>query len=97
VLVRNGYFQHGDNASVDQTEWKAGVRNEIPSTVDKSTVIVNIIELRGPEPKTLGEARGLVTSDYQTELEGKWVESLRKKYPVKIDEKVLNQVRERYQ
>ena len=97
VIVRNGYFQRGDNAFVDQTEWKAGVRNEIPSTVDKSTVIVNIIELRGPEQKTLGEARGLATSDYQTELEEKWVESLRKKYPVKIDEKVLNQVRALYQ
>lgn len=97
VIVRNGYFQHGDNAFVDQTEWKVGVRNEIPSTVDKSTVIVNIIELRGPEQKTLGEARGLATSDYQTELEEKWVENLRKKYPVKVDEKVLNQVRALYQ
>ena len=97
VFVRNGYYQHGDNAFVDQTEWKVGVRNEIPSTVDKSTVIVNIIELRGPEQKTLGEARGLATSDYQTELEEKWVENLRKKYPVKIDEKVLNQVRALYQ
>ena len=97
VIVRNGYFQHGDNAFVDQTEWKAGVRNEIPSTVDKSTVIVNIIELRGPEQKTLGEARGLATSDYQTELEEKWVENLRKKYPLVIDEKVLNQVRALYQ
>ena len=97
VFVRNNFYQHGDNSFVDQTEWKAGVRNEIPSTVDKSTVIVNIIELRGPEKKTLGEARGLATSDYQTELEEKWVESLRKKYPVKIDEKVLNQVRALYQ
>ena len=97
VSVRNGFFQHGDNAFVDQTEWKAGVRNEIPSSVDESTVIVNIIELRKPEQKTLSEARGLATSDYQTELEEKWIESLRKKYPVKVDEKVLNQVRALYQ
>lgn len=97
VVVRNGLYQHGDNAFVDQTEWKAGVRNEIPSTVDKSTVIVNIIEVRKPEPKTLAEARGLVTSDYQTELEEKWMEMLHKKYPVTIDEKVLNQVRALYQ
>ena len=97
VTVRNGFYQHGDNGFVDQTEWKAGVRNEIPSSVDQSTVIVNIIEVRKPEPKTLGEARGLVTSDYQNELEEKWVEGLRKKYPVNINEKVLNQVRALYQ
>ena len=97
VGIRQGFYQHGDNQFVDQTEWRVGVRNEIPSTVDKSTVIVNIIELRNPEPKTLAEARGLVTSDYQTELEAQWMEELHQKYPVKINEKVLDQVRALYQ
>ena len=97
VQVRNGFFQQGDNQYVDQTEWKAGVRNEIPSTVDNTTVIVNIIELRKPEPKTLAESRGLVTSDYQAELEEKWIEKLHKKYPVNINQKVLEQVKELYQ
>lgn len=97
VGIRQGFYQHGDNQFVDQTEWRVGVRNEIPSTVDKSTVIVNIIELRNPEPKTLAEARGLVTSDYQTELEAQWMEKLHQKYPVKINEKVLDQVRALYQ
>ena len=97
VQVRNGFFQLGDNQYVDQTIWKAGMRKEFPSTVDNSTVIVNIIELRQPEPKTLGEARGLVTSDYQVELEQIWIERLREKYPVKIDQKVLEQVKALYQ
>ena len=97
TFVRKGYYQKGDNQYVDQTEWKVGVRNEIPSTVDQSTVIVCIDELRKPEPKTLKEARGLVTSDYQVELEQKWVKSLKEKYPVKIDEKVLDKVRKMYQ
>ena len=70
--------------------------NEIPSTVDQSTVIVCIREVRKPEPKTLKEAKGLVTSDYQLELEEKWMEALHKKYPVKIDEKVLEKVRNLY-
>ena len=97
VFVRRGYYQKGDNNFVDQTEWKAGVRNEIPSTVDQSTTIVCIREIRQPEQKTLKEARGLVTSDYQVELEHKWVQSLKERYPVKIDEKVLEKVRQLYQ
>ncbi len=97
VFVRKGYYQKGDNNFVDQTEWKEGVRNEIPSTVDQSTTIVCIRELRQPEPKTLKEARGLVTSDYQTELEQKWVQSLKERYPVKINEKALDIVRKMYQ
>ena len=97
VFVRRGYYQKGDNNFVDQTEWKAGVRNEIPSTVDQSTTIVCIREIRQPEEKTLKEARGLVTSDYQVELEQKWVKSLKERYPVKINEKVLEKVRKLYQ
>ena len=65
--------------------------------MDNSTVIVNIIEVRQPEPKTLREAKGVVTSDYQLELEEKWMESLHRKYPVVIDEKVLEKVRSLYQ
>jgi peptidyl-prolyl cis-trans isomerase SurA len=97
AFVRKGYYQRGDNQYVDQTEWKVGERNEIASTVDQSTTIVFIRELRDPEPKTLKEARGLVTSDYQVELEKLWVQSLKERYPVKIDEKVLDKVRKMYQ
>ena len=97
VRIQNGFFQKGDNQFVDETVWKPGVMNEIPSTVDNSTVIVNIIEVRKPEPKTLREAKGLVTSDYQLELEEKWMELLQKKYPVVVDEKVLEKVRALYQ
>ena len=96
AFVRKGYYQKGDNQFVDQTEWKVGVRNEIASTVDQSTTIVCIRELRNPEPKTLKEARGLVTSDYQVELEKNWVQSLKERYPVKINEKVLDKVRKLY-
>ena len=97
VYVRKGYYQHGDNQYVDQTEWKVGAKKEIPSTVDQSTVLVYIRELRDPEPKTLREARGLVTSDYQVELEENWVKMLKEKYPVKVNEKVLEIVRKLYQ
>lgn len=97
AFVRKGFYQRGDNQYVDQTEWKVGVRNEIASTVDETTTIVCIREVREPEQKTLKEARGLVTSDYQVELEQQWVQALKERYPVKINEKVLDKVRERYQ
>ena len=96
TFVRKGYFQKGDNQFVDQTEWKEGIVNQIHSTVDESTVVVCIREVRKPEQKTLREAKGLVTSDYQVELEDKWVKSLREKYPVKVDEAVLKEVRNLY-
>lgn len=42
-----------------------------------------------PMQRTFSEAKGLVINDYQVILEAEWNESLRKKYPVVIDQKVL--------
>lgn len=42
-----------------------------------------------PGPQSFEEARGSVINDLQIELEKKWDLSLRKKHPVKIDEKVF--------
>lgn len=97
TYVRKGFFQHGDNQYVDETEWKAGASKEIVSTVDNTTVLVYIIQVRQPEPKTLREAKGLVTSDYQVVLEERWMEMLHKKYPVNVNQDVLAKVRKMYQ
>ena len=40
-------------------------------------------------PQDIDDVRGEVVSDYQNELEKKWIEELREKYPVEIDKEVL--------
>jgi peptidyl-prolyl cis-trans isomerase SurA len=40
-------------------------------------------------PKTIDEVRGSITSDYQSYLEKTWIENLRAKYPVQVDNNVL--------
>ena len=97
VFVHHGKFQRGDNHFVDEMEWIPNNAQEFPSTVDQSTNLVTILDVVDPMPKTLKEAKGLVTSDYQVELEKQWMDKLREKYPVKINEKVLEKVKERYQ
>ena len=44
------------------------------------------------QQRSFEEARGLVINDYQGVLEKKWLEELRKKYPVKLDEAVFRQM-----
>jgi peptidyl-prolyl cis-trans isomerase SurA len=61
----------------------AGIKN-------KSVQFAYIIrEYPKPSPRTFMEARGLVINDYQNELEDKWIESLKKKYPVTISQAVF--------
>ena len=44
-------------------------------------------------PEEVSDVRGAVASDYQDVLEQRWREELAKKYPVKINKKVLKQVK----
>jgi peptidyl-prolyl cis-trans isomerase SurA len=46
-----------------------------------------------PAPRSFAEAKGLVITDYQAELEKNWVAELKKKYPVKVNQKVLEEVK----
>lgn len=96
VTVKYPYFQAGDNIDIDETEWVAGTVRVVPSTVDKTTKIIKIVEVRDPEPKTYKEARGIITSAYQTKLEEDWLNALKLKYPKTVDEKLLEKVRNNY-
>lgn len=48
-----------------------------------------VLGVIAPEIKTLKEAKGLVTSDYQEYLMEVWVKELRSKYPVNVNEAAL--------
>jgi peptidyl-prolyl cis-trans isomerase SurA len=41
--------------------------------------------------KNFDDAKGQLINDYQTELETKWISDLKKKYPVKINNSVVEQ------
>lgn len=42
--------------------------------------------------KSLEEAKGIITADFQTYLEQQWINELRQKYPVNIDKSLLNTI-----
>lgn len=45
------------------------------------------------EPEAMDDVKTLVTSDYQNKLEAEWVNRLKERYPVTINEKVLKKVK----
>ncbi len=44
------------------------------------------------EPRSFDDARGIVINDYQQVVEDKWLADLKKKYPVKVNESVFNNI-----
>lgn len=87
ITIKEGKFVKGDNEYVDKAPWAKGFGNDLKK--DDKIILVEIKDVLPPQPKTLDEAKGLITADYQSYLEKSWIQELRSKYPVKVNEEVL--------
>jgi peptidyl-prolyl cis-trans isomerase SurA len=89
LSVIEGKYEKGQYDVVDKIEWKPGL-TAINKINDSSYQFIMVKQIVGPEPKSLKEAKGYIVSDYQEYLEKSWLEALRKKYPVSVDESVFH-------
>lgn len=82
-------FAAADSKVVDAAPQQVGTH-----VVDKDGRVsqVKIKALVPPGYKTLAEARGQATSDYQNFLEKAWIQELRTKYPPKVNQPELDKV-----
>lgn len=90
LTVKEGKFLKGENEQIDSTKWVVGTTEN--KKLDKSVVFIDVRKVLEPQPKTLEEAKGLVTADYQAYLEKDWIDSLRKKYAVVVNKEVLGNI-----
>ncbi|HLG02163.1 MAG TPA: peptidylprolyl isomerase [Bacteroidia bacterium] len=83
-------WNKGENSMIDMN-WKEGISSN--EEKDGRVLFVVVHKVIPATPKALQEARGIVTSDYQNQLEKDWVESLKKKYPVNVNRDVLKSIK----
>ena len=88
IKAEEGLFTEGENDILDKIKWKKNTSEIINS--EEGTFIIKIKGILKPQPKSLDEARGLITADYQNHLEEKWVQELRQKYDWEVNEEVLS-------
>jgi peptidyl-prolyl cis-trans isomerase SurA len=91
LKIESGKYSKKENKYIDAIAWKPGLSEDIPS--NPGTVIINVKNVLPPNVKTLNEARGLITNDYQNFLERIWVEYLRHKYTVTVNKDVLAKIK----
>ncbi len=77
-------YERKDSKIIDRINWTAGLQ-EIE--VDGQFYLVEAKRLVSPGIKSFEEARSNVISDYQDYLEKTWLTELRKKFPVKVNNK----------
>lgn len=86
-----GKYQQEDDEVLKSVPWEKGVHG--PYKEGDNQVIVVVKDVLEPAPKTLKEARGLVTAEYQQHLEQTWIKELRGKYSFKADESLLSRIK----
>lgn len=89
VKVERVIAAKGDNAIVDAVAFGG----EKPASTGKWT---NYFAFEGRVvalPEEAADVRGAVITDYQAKLEKEWIESLRAKYPVKVNTKLLKKLK----
>lgn len=80
----SGLYEKEERTILSQVNWAEGVYS---AEKDGMHYIVWVHQILPPGQRTFEEAKASAVADYQQELEKTWLIALRKKYPVKVNEK----------
>lgn len=85
IRVEKGLFKKGDNVLVDKYEFDV---DTIPAEKKDYPYCATYGKML-KAPKEMSDVRSQVTSDYQDAMEKKWLQRLRKKFPVVVNKDVV--------
>lgn len=89
IRVEKGIFKSGDNALVDKMVFHKDTVVKATKDYPYDATFGKVLK-NAPEDYT--DVKALVIADYQDALEKEWIDALRKKYVVTIDNQVLDSV-----
>lgn len=91
LRIEEDLYEANDEKILDNVKWEKGLYG--PLKDGENQVFVLVKKVLEPTPKTLKEARGLVTADYQNHLEKEWIKELRGKYKFTANSDLLKQIK----
>jgi len=93
VSSENVTYLKGENTNVD-ANWIKGIAPKNSTDAKEKKVLVLIINnILTKSPKTLAECRGSATSDFQNFLDTEWLNYLKDKYKVELNQEVLSTIK----
>jgi len=87
LVIDEGIFAKEDSPALNTLVWKTGVSEVVE--LNGQFIFTNITEIRGTEPKSLDEIKGIMISEYQKHLEAEWISEMREKYTYGVNKEVL--------
>jgi peptidyl-prolyl cis-trans isomerase SurA len=91
LQVQDGIYAREDNALLSKVNWQVGLSNDIAD--NDQIVLIEFKEIIPPATKKLDEARGMITSEYQTYLEQEWISVMRKEHKYTVNKEVLHSIK----
>ncbi len=88
VIFTSGAFELDNSKLPKDLEIKIGVSEVYQH--NGSFHVLNISEIVASKQKTLEEAKGTVINDYQNKIEQDWLQDLKQKFKVEVNQSVLN-------
>ena len=92
LRIESETVEKGEPSVLKEEMWKSGWYALNEGGEGEELTLVHVKKILDPSPKTLDEARGIYIADFQNELEARWIERLKKRYPVKVNEAVLKSI-----
>ncbi|TJY32190.1 peptidylprolyl isomerase [Pontimicrobium aquaticum] len=92
VIVTSGIFAANHQALPTNFEFKEGVSKVYYQ--NNAYYLVKVSKLIPESYKPLDEVRGVIINDYQQELEKNWIDNLKRKYKVTINQQALQNIKE---
>jgi len=91
LKIESGKFVKDDKEILKSTNLQPGLSGVIEK--DGLFIVVKIKEVLQPMNKTLNEAKGIITADFQGHLEAEWIKELEAKYKVEVFKDVLYSIK----
>ncbi len=93
VSSENVTYLKGENTNVDANWIKGIAPKNFTDAKEKKVLVLIINNILTKSPKTLAECRGSVTSDFQNFLDTEWLNYLKDKYKVELNQEVLSTIK----
>lgn len=91
VVFTSGIMDASHQALPNNFEFAKGISKIYKH--NKAFIVAKVKEVLPKKTKTFEDAKGLVVSDYQAYKESNWINQLKEKYKVVVNQKALNKVK----
>lgn len=91
LKVEKGIFTREEREALQKMNFSKKITDNV--TDNGQVIFAKVNKVIPAGPKTLNEAKGPITSDYQNALEKEWIDSLKVKYAVTVNKDVLYSIK----